>query len=204
MSVSDAEMARRAERARAVGLFRYGLVREAADPGLSARARGRLVRQLAAGEHEMLRRGIPLPLDGESRGKPLAQTARPDPTTSQRPMTPEESKRQRHTIKLRLDQILHSTRTPERPQRHRLSRLTDHEHDPSTSLGPASPTFPDHQESSAPTATACGHQPTDTLERNPASKIESRAHLLRHRWRLWLRHKRPGRSAKHGRPPPQP
>ncbi|WP_045875782.1 DDE-type integrase/transposase/recombinase [Pseudofrankia sp. DC12] len=51
MSVSDAEMARRAERARAVGLFRYGLVREAADPGLSARARGRLVRQLAAGEH---------------------------------------------------------------------------------------------------------------------------------------------------------
>jgi putative transposase len=51
MALSDVEMARRAERARAVGLFRYTLVRQAADPGLSARARGRLVRELAAGEH---------------------------------------------------------------------------------------------------------------------------------------------------------
>jgi putative transposase len=51
MSVSDAEMARRAERARAVGLFRYALVREAADPELSGRARGRLVRDLAGREH---------------------------------------------------------------------------------------------------------------------------------------------------------
>ena len=41
----------RAERARAVGLFRYALIREAADPQLSTRQRGRLVRELAAGEH---------------------------------------------------------------------------------------------------------------------------------------------------------
>ena len=32
-------------------MFRYGLIREAADPGLSTRARGRLVRAVAAGEH---------------------------------------------------------------------------------------------------------------------------------------------------------
>jgi putative transposase len=51
MSLSDAEQARRAERARAVGLFRYALVREAADPALTARQRGRLVRGLAAAEH---------------------------------------------------------------------------------------------------------------------------------------------------------
>ena len=37
----------RAERARAVGLFRYALIREAADPALSTRQRGRLVRALA-------------------------------------------------------------------------------------------------------------------------------------------------------------
>jgi putative transposase len=42
----------RAERARAVGLFRYSLVREAADPKLSTKQRGRLVRALAAREHE--------------------------------------------------------------------------------------------------------------------------------------------------------
>ncbi|MHB2021962.1 MAG: DDE-type integrase/transposase/recombinase [Mycobacteriales bacterium] len=41
----------RAERAREVALFRYALVREAADPTLSTRARGRLVRELAAAEH---------------------------------------------------------------------------------------------------------------------------------------------------------
>ena len=41
----------RAERARAVGLFRYALIREAADPGLSTRQRGRLVRALAQVEH---------------------------------------------------------------------------------------------------------------------------------------------------------
>jgi putative transposase len=41
----------RVDRAREVGLFRYALIREAADPALSTRARGRLVRELAAGEH---------------------------------------------------------------------------------------------------------------------------------------------------------
>jgi len=43
--------ARRAERARDVALFRYALVREAADPSLTIRQRGRLVRELAAMEH---------------------------------------------------------------------------------------------------------------------------------------------------------
>lgn len=42
----------RAERARAVGLFRYSLIREAADTRLSTRARGRLVRAIAEREHE--------------------------------------------------------------------------------------------------------------------------------------------------------
>lgn len=41
----------RAERARAIGLFRYALIREAADPGLSTKQRGRLVRALASQEH---------------------------------------------------------------------------------------------------------------------------------------------------------
>jgi len=42
----------RAERARAVALFRYSLIREPADSRLSTRARGRLVRSIAAREHE--------------------------------------------------------------------------------------------------------------------------------------------------------
>jgi len=41
----------RADRAREVGLFRYALIREAADQALSTRQRGRLVRDLAAREH---------------------------------------------------------------------------------------------------------------------------------------------------------
>ena len=41
----------RADRARDVGLFRYALIREAADASLSTRQRGRLVRDLAAREH---------------------------------------------------------------------------------------------------------------------------------------------------------
>jgi putative transposase len=41
----------RLERARAIGLFRYMLIREAADPGLSRRERGALVRQIAARPH---------------------------------------------------------------------------------------------------------------------------------------------------------
>jgi putative transposase len=39
------------DRRREVGLFRYALIREAADPGLSKAERGRLVRALAASEH---------------------------------------------------------------------------------------------------------------------------------------------------------
>jgi putative transposase len=45
------EAAARAERARAIGLFRYRLIREAADPELTTRARGRMVRELAARSH---------------------------------------------------------------------------------------------------------------------------------------------------------
>jgi putative transposase len=45
------EAAARAERARAIGLFRYRLIREAADPAHSTRVRGRLVRAVAATEH---------------------------------------------------------------------------------------------------------------------------------------------------------
>src|SRR4051812_50226640 len=51
MGARTEEAAARAERARAIGLFRYGLIREAADPGHSTRARGRLVRAVAAVEH---------------------------------------------------------------------------------------------------------------------------------------------------------
>jgi putative transposase len=50
MSPADDDDAR-VRRARAVALFRYGLIREAADPALSTRQRGALVRELAAGEH---------------------------------------------------------------------------------------------------------------------------------------------------------
>ena len=41
----------RAERARAIGLFRYQLIREAADPVHSTKERGKLVRELACREH---------------------------------------------------------------------------------------------------------------------------------------------------------
>jgi putative transposase len=51
MVVRPDEAAARSVRAREIGLFRYQLIREAADPQLSTRARGRLVRALAAGEH---------------------------------------------------------------------------------------------------------------------------------------------------------
>lgn len=51
MTVRHNEAAARTERARAIGLFRYQLIREAADPELSPKARGRLVRQIAAAEH---------------------------------------------------------------------------------------------------------------------------------------------------------
>lgn len=45
------EERRRAARTEQVALFRYRLIREAADPGLTTRQRGRLVRDLAAREH---------------------------------------------------------------------------------------------------------------------------------------------------------
>ncbi len=51
MGVRHDEVSARSERARAIGLFRYQLIREAADPGLSSRARGRLVREIAGREH---------------------------------------------------------------------------------------------------------------------------------------------------------
>ena len=51
MPVRPDEAAARSARAQAIGLFRYQLIREAADPQLSMRARGRLVREIAAREH---------------------------------------------------------------------------------------------------------------------------------------------------------
>src|SRR3954463_7264270 len=51
MGARTEEAAARAERARAIGLFRYQLIREAADPAHSTRVRGRLVRAVAAAEH---------------------------------------------------------------------------------------------------------------------------------------------------------
>ncbi|MEV4418335.1 hypothetical protein, partial [Catellatospora sp. NPDC049609] len=42
----------RAERARKVALFRYTLIQEVIDPGLSTRQRGVLVRQIAGREHD--------------------------------------------------------------------------------------------------------------------------------------------------------
>src|SRR6266702_5891071 len=51
MKTTDDEEQARLERARAIGLFRYMLIREAADPALSSRQRGAMVRQIAAREH---------------------------------------------------------------------------------------------------------------------------------------------------------
>src|ERR1700756_2050266 len=51
MSKAEEEEQARLERARAIGLFRYMLIREAADPALTARQRGKLVRAIAAREH---------------------------------------------------------------------------------------------------------------------------------------------------------
>ena len=49
--MADEEDSKRLERARAIGLFRYQLIREAADPAHSSKARGLLVRALVAKEH---------------------------------------------------------------------------------------------------------------------------------------------------------
>jgi len=51
MSKAKDEQQARLERARQIGLFRYMLIREAADATLTARQRGALVRKLAAGPH---------------------------------------------------------------------------------------------------------------------------------------------------------
>lgn len=50
-AMADEEDSKRMQRARAVGLFRYQLIREAADPAHSTRERGRLVRAIVAAEH---------------------------------------------------------------------------------------------------------------------------------------------------------
>ena len=51
MSPSEDEDRRRAERARQVGLFRYGLIQDLIDTKLTTRQRGQLARELAAKEH---------------------------------------------------------------------------------------------------------------------------------------------------------
>ena len=51
MTESEREIDRRAGRARDIALFRYALIRQAADPALSSKQRGVLVRALAASEH---------------------------------------------------------------------------------------------------------------------------------------------------------
>jgi putative transposase len=51
MSKAEEEEQARLERARAIGLFRYMVIREAADPALTSRQRGAMVRALAAREH---------------------------------------------------------------------------------------------------------------------------------------------------------
>ena len=51
MSKAEEEQQARLERARAAGLFRYMLIREAADPALTTRQRGAMVREIAAREH---------------------------------------------------------------------------------------------------------------------------------------------------------
>ena len=51
MTRRDDDQAVRLERARAIGLFRYMLIREAADPTLTGRQRGAMVRAIAAVPH---------------------------------------------------------------------------------------------------------------------------------------------------------
>ena len=52
MSTAEQDERRRAEHAQKVALWRYQLIREAADAGLSTRQRGRLVRRLAEQVHD--------------------------------------------------------------------------------------------------------------------------------------------------------
>ena len=52
MSKQEEQEQARLERAREIGLFRYMLIREAADPALTTRQRGAMVRAIAAREHK--------------------------------------------------------------------------------------------------------------------------------------------------------
>ena len=52
MSKQEEQEQARLERAREIGLFRYMLIREAADPALTSRQRGAMVRAIAAREHK--------------------------------------------------------------------------------------------------------------------------------------------------------
>ena len=52
MSKQEEQEQARLERAREIGLFRYMLIREAADPALTTRQRGAMVRVIAAREHK--------------------------------------------------------------------------------------------------------------------------------------------------------
>jgi len=52
MSKQEEQEQARLERAREIGLFRYMLIREAADPALTTRQRGAMVRAIAAREHQ--------------------------------------------------------------------------------------------------------------------------------------------------------
>ena len=63
--IGDDEAKVRAERARAIGLFRYQLIREAADTTHSTKERGKMVRELASREHT------------DPFGRPVRTRARP-------------------------------------------------------------------------------------------------------------------------------
>jgi hypothetical protein len=73
MRTNDEEQEQaRLERARAIGLFRYMLIREAADPALPSRQRGAMVRDLAGREHA----GPGFRTD-MARSRAVARTAQP-------------------------------------------------------------------------------------------------------------------------------
>src|SRR5436190_21410525 len=52
MTAADREAAARRQRAQEIALWRWTLVEPAADPALTARQRGQVVRDLASREHE--------------------------------------------------------------------------------------------------------------------------------------------------------
>ncbi len=100
MSPADDDDAR-VRRARAMALFRYALIREAADPALSTRQRGRLVREVAAREHagpEVL--GLAAALKRENPSRTAAQVARV--LRASGGWSPSERTLQRHFVRLEL------------------------------------------------------------------------------------------------------